>query len=288
MKRIVLLVGFTLLYAYTAFAQKDCDYNPYQHQREEYLRISLELYHEYVTDIDCASIEDIVQYCTTEYLIANSLNQKLYLLTAISYKNCPKAFDLLEYIISHDESEYIRCQAIELLGTTGGTQRSSFLLDYATKDISVYERLTIAFALSLFIPADTLLNIVDSICFTSEDSICEKCSIVYYIIGGYHAINYFEYLLDKPMYRMYAALQLAILGEYEKTKPIFLQALKSDNEDEIKASLAGLAAIGTEEDMEIIKQHTRSENPNIAKRASNILNHIEIKRETKMKEGGKQ
>ncbi len=72
---------------------------------------------------------------------------------------------------------------------------------------------------------------------------------------------------------------MAQLGEYDKTFPIFEEAIS--NGTGINAALYGLAAIGTEEAFQLIREQTQNKNEMIAKTAKRILQYIDIKRRDK-------
>jgi hypothetical protein len=269
--------------SYAGLSQKDCDYNPYQYAREEYLSTLNELIKENIYN-DCDAIEDHIKNCRLLYMKTESIDEKMQIIGSLNLVDCPKSFDILEYIILHDESEFVRCEAIKILGGIGVNLQ--FLIEYAQKDISDYEKIIVAYSISFNITREKVkeasLKILDSICYTENDSIIDYCFSAYYIHGGVNAIKYFEYLLDNSNYQITAAVRLVDLGEYKKMESIFLKVLECDDDNDAKKKVAlrGLASIGGKDNLKIIEDNTKNKNLIISRYASFILEYIKMKTET--------
>jgi hypothetical protein len=101
------------------------------------------------------------------------------------------------------------------------------------------------------------------------------------------AIQYFDYFFNKPEFQLEAASWLAGLGVYDKTFPLFVEFLNNQTTYERGTvySLCGLAAIGTPECFEIIKQIANKPCTGlIASTASRTIETIIKERRTKCKE----
>ena len=269
--------------ASSALTQKktDNDYNPYQHQREEYIKTGEEFFEEF-KKVDCENeetrkyIENAIngynngKYIGTEFGIISQFLGKMY---------CPEIIAFFEEVVKKDSSETVRCDAIQKLGWLRAINSVPTLMEQLNKDISDYEKACIGSCLTIIGEwklAETALN---SVCFCKDDDIQNKCLWSYYTIGNESAIRYFNYFFDFPESKLWAALFLARLGEYEKTFPVFVEAIH--NKTGINAALYGLAAIGTEESFLLIKEQIQNENEMIAKTAKWIFQYIDIKRREK-------
>jgi hypothetical protein len=71
---------------------------------------------------------------------------------------------------------------------------------------------------------------------------------------------------------------------YDKTYPVFVEAINSGDEGSIHIAIYGLAAVGTEEAFALIQEQTKSQNEFIAREAKQILEYIEMTRRAKCKE----
>jgi HEAT repeat protein len=96
------------------------------------------------------------------------------------------------------------------------------------------------------------ITILDEICYDAPLEVLATCILNYFNIGESAAIKFFNSHLEKEEFKLYAALFLAQLGEHKQTFPIFAAALSSEDEYEVHTAIMGLAAIGTEEAIELI------------------------------------
>mgnify|MGYP000921564339 CR=1 FL=1 len=275
MKHFVLCC-IVLLSVFSVVAQKCKNYNPYQHAREEYLKILSELQEEYLNRYhDCELAMKLVQ----QYNDTNDLKVKKKLLNRITSIYCKENIPFYKNIIKNDTSEDNRCIAIFHLGGLLDKNDVDILYEHLKNDISDYEKVLIGEALYNTKNYKSGLKILNKTCYTTDLRICDKCLWCYYRNGGQEIINYLNFLFDSvSLYKYSAAEKLAEFGYHDKTRPLFIEGLLSTDEDVVIAALFGLATIGGKEDLEIIQKHTHDKRAHIAQRASFILKYIERKR----------
>lgn len=275
----------------------DNDYNPYQHQREDYNRRALELMQEGESE-DCEKLKDAIDeyYERVEYMHETKEHVDFfYALASISKFQCPEAYDFIKNIIKTDTSEKLRYDAILFLAQMRSPKSIPFLQEHLKKeDLSHKERFAVAAAFSRIGVHNNLqdiineaIKILDELCYDYKYGVVYNCIWEYYSIGGQPALDFFYYHLERENSRISAAHKLAQLGglkEYEATFPIFVEALHNGDETDIHIAIFGLAAIGTEEAFELIREQTKSENKFIASQAKWIFTRIDQKRRDKCKE----
>jgi len=122
------------------------------------------------------------------------------------------------------------------------------------------------------------VNLLDEICVDASVDILGSCIFNYFNLGDSAAINFFNAHLEKEEYRVYAALFLAQLGEHKTTFPIFAEALSSDDEYEVHTAIIGLAAIGTEEALDLITKLPPEKNRVTLRERLINFNHSDIKK----------
>ena len=266
---------------------EDKEYNPYQHPREEFIKEG-EFFIEQYKKVDCnddkikKSIEDAIKgyydrkYNSEEIDIIFKILGQMY---------CPKIIDFFAEVVLVDKSKEVRIDAIQKLGGLRAESKIPFLMDYAKKDISEEEKITISLSLCVMEAYKEAVSIADVFCYDKEGYVKEECIAIYEFAGERetalkHYQRFFQNLKDEQ-YLLFAAQKLAEYGDYEKAYPIFIEFLNSTDKYKIIGALRGLAMIGDEKSFQILKEQTESKNSIAAKEAQNILNRIEQGRRNK-------
>ena len=203
--------------------------------------------------------------------------------------DCDEAYDYIKNLIQKEDVEKIRCGLIRYLGWMGNAESVTFLKQLLEKEeLSVNEEFYILFALcqvgkhnERWDIMEEALRLTDAFCGKQSELYANctslHCSQLYYYIGGKTALGFFSYCLENEGTRLSAALKLALLGEYEKTFPIFAEAINSENSNDIFIALQGLNAIGTEAAYRLMKAQTQNENESVAKTAQWFCENYEKK-----------
>ena len=272
----------------TALSQKkkDSDYNPYQHQREEYIKTGEEFF-EGFKKVDCDNeetqkfIDDAIdgynngKYTGTAFGEISNYLGKMY---------CPEIIAFFEEVVKKDTSEAVRCDAIQKLGWLRATSSVPVLMEQLSKNISDYEKACIGSCLTVIGEWDLAETVLNSACFCKDYGIIRmddhdirsKCMWSYYIIGNESSIKFFNswFEQEEGFLKVSIAVILAELGEYEKTYPIFIEAIHSDIPNYVYESIRGLAVIGTEEALRLIEIQTQNKNEIIAKEAQGVIGNF--------------
>ena len=284
MKKIILILsllgGFII-----GNAQTEKEYNPYKHQREEFIKEG-EFFIEAFKKVDCSETKEFIQsaikgYYSGEYtgkqfgIISNYLG-KMY---------CPEIIDFFADVLVIDTSEEVRCEAIQKLGWLRAMSKIPVLIDYAKNNISEKEKITIALSLCVMAAYEEAIKIANLFCYDNEGYVKEECIAIYEFAGEKkaaldHYERFFQNLKDER-YLLFAAQKLAEYGNYEKSYPIFIEFLNSTDNNKIIGALRGLAMIGDEKSFQILKEQTKSKNQVAAQEAQFILNKIEEGRREK-------
>jgi hypothetical protein len=188
---------------------------------------------------------------------------------------CNEAYDYIKNLIQQENSEPIRCGLIRYLGWVGDTESATFLKQLLKNEkLSVIEKSHILFALCQIGKhseqqdiMDEAVKLVHTFCETQHELDYDNCAQLYYFIGGEPALNFFTDWLENEATRLPAAFKLALLGEHEKTFPVFAAALFSENTDDIFTALQGLNAIGTNAAYLLMKSQIHNEDETIARTA---------------------
>ena len=186
--------------------------------------------------------------------------EKFGLLKSISFVRCPESFRFLETQINNSHSETDRCNALVNLAWMLDSDELPVIQQYANKlSLSVQEKSAVAAALMIYGVHDSLprlvarsLQMLDEICSDTSLYVLENCIVSYFLEGGNSALKFFTSQLQQEKYKLYAALFLARLGEHKQTFPIFAVALNSEDDYEVHTAILGLAAMGTEEAVQLI------------------------------------
>jgi hypothetical protein len=180
----------------------------------------------------------------------------------------------LEYIIDNSPNEKMRIESIEILRFRFQYDAIPFLLNHLKKELSIKEQLSTARALMTLGEKTRSMEIFERHCYNMEE-MCDECFFNYQFTDDDEAaIRYFNYFFEKPQTQIEAACELARLGITDRTFPFFVELLKENDLVKSTCALVGLAAIGTNESFEIIKQQTTNKDGLISQAANRILNTI--------------
>jgi tetratricopeptide (TPR) repeat protein len=258
LRAIVLTLFFS--YALTVLTAQTLNYayHPYECAQEE-LFINSPSFRERHENHDCETARALTNRFYNAETKGNN-DEKWNILKSVSFSPCAESYHFLETIINNSNSETDRCNALINLAWMRNPDKLPSILEYSRKlTLSVREKAAVATALTIYGIRDSLphlvaqsVTILDEIGYNCPEDILEHCILSYWMIGGNAAINFFSSHLEKEEYRLYAALFLAQLGEHKKTFPIFKAALSSDDEYKVHTAAMGLAAISTEEAIELL------------------------------------
>lgn len=272
MKRHILLLSL-LGILIIANAQTEKDYNPYRYEERKATteQIRAKADQEFLAKkCDAMQLKILIEnYNTTK----NTQN-----LQSISWDyNCPEVIDFAIDLINTSPDKEARKIAIEMLGIRKHYDAIPLLLNHVKKEIPSDEKIVAASVLATLGKKTEALEILDCNCY-GMDEMDDNCIYTYFgLFDKETAIKYFEHYFNKPETQLEAAAWLAIFGVYDKTFPLFVEFLKNNTtySKGIDYSLVGLAAIGTEEALEIIKQQTKNNTSLIARSAVHTLDVIE-------------
>lgn len=277
MKKITLILIILGVFIITN-AQTEKEYNPYRYEekRATQEKIYTEAYQEFLAKgCNISQLQKAKEYY-------NETGYTMYLSGMLDC-NCQEAIDYAIELMNTSPDKEARKMSIDLLGFRRYYEAIPLLLEHVKKNISPDEKIVIAKALVFLDRKTEALDIFNSNCYSLDD-MNDDCIWTYFTSFDYPiAIKYFEYYFTKPETQLEAACWLAILGIYDKTFPLFVEYLKSNTtyKRETEYSLVGLAAIGTEEAIEVIKQQTKNNTSLIARSATLILDRIMKERREK-------
>jgi len=254
----LLFFAFCLLPSELSAQIDDCEYNPYEYAQEELFLTSFALRDRSEGD-DCAAVREAINNFHNAAARGDE-KEKYNYLRAISFYRCLESFHFLEMQIKGSASETDRCNAIMFLAWMMNPEYLPVIMEYAKKrELSIEEKAAVATAFMVFgvhgaTPnlKEKAINMLDEICYDAPKDVLASCILSYFNMGGDKAIKFFNSQLEQDEFKLYAALFLARLGEHEQTFPIFAAALNSEDEHEVHTAVMGLAAIGTEEAIELI------------------------------------
>ena len=265
-----------------ANAQSDCDYNPYRYneRKAEAEQSSAQARQEfYAKECDTLLLQEL-------YKRYNETKDIGYLDEIMSL-NCSDLVDFAFDLFKTSPDEKVRQIAIIILGTQKYYDVVPLLLNQVKKDISFKEKMRIARILATSFDRKTeALEILDCNCY-DMDYMDDNCIYSYFELFDHStAIKYFEHYFNKPETQLEAACWLAQFGVYDKTFPLFVEYLKNNTsyERETVYSLVGLAAIGTEEAFETIKEYAKNTEGLTSDTATRILDTIMKERRIKCKD----
>ena len=263
------------------------DYNPYKYDRENFIISCLEVRVEWEND-KCVFVEKFIKRfyeldsTASDWEIQEIVND-------ISLFRCKEAHDFLETQIKNNPSETVRCNAIIFLAWSLNPDYLPCILEYAKRDsLSVQEKLALGSAFMIYGVytsnsdlKEKSAKFLDAVCYDFSLDIYVHCDACYLKLGGKAAINFYtlQFELQKGSRKIAEALNLAILGEYEKTFLVFEDVINNGGVGiEIIYAIKGLATIGTKEALRLIETQSQSKNEMIAKEAQKVFENLEKER----------
>jgi hypothetical protein len=254
------ILTLLLSYALTVLTAQPLNYNshPYEYAQEELFLTSFGIREMYESD-DCSmAIEYINKYYNAE--VRGDEKEKYNYLRTISFFACKESYRFLQDQIKNNPSETTRCNAIMFLAWMMNPEYLPCIVEYSKKPkLSIQEKAAVATAFMVFGVYDNKpalkeqsIALLDEICYDAPLDLLATCILNYFKLKGSAALNFFNAHLEKEEFKLHAALFLARLGESKQTFPIFAEALSSDDEYEVHTAVLGLAAIGTEEALELL------------------------------------
>jgi len=251
---LAILLSYGLLTAQTTAP----NYHPYECAQEELFVNSL-VFRERHESNDCGTVLDLIGRFNSADVRGDE-KEKFDITKCISFFPCREAYHFLETQIKNSSSETDRCNAMINLAWMRNPDKLPLVLEYYRKpSLSIHEKAAVATALMIYGTTDSLPSLIaQSVSILNEigddcpEDMLEYCILSYYLGGGNAALNFFGSQLEQEEYRLYAALFLAELGEYETTFPIFAEALSSNDDYDLHLAILGLATIGTEAAMQLV------------------------------------
>jgi tetratricopeptide (TPR) repeat protein len=281
MKKTILILTMGLWGGWLC-AQKipDCDYNPYQHQREEYIQTIKEFYQEFIST-PCNETEAIK--LIEEYHKDKQDVQRKEILNRINGMNCDTVFYFLKQQLLSDSSERGKIEWIGLIGCRNPQESVSLFSAIEEKDTSIDVKLKIAFYFCGMGEYAMAINILDKICTTNT---MDKCIPIYEFAGESNVARAYylsEWNKLKPNDDNFGiAMKLAEYGIDDIAFPIIRDTLLySNNQYRQLSALYGLASIGTEKAFQLIKSFHSNKNTLLANDSKLIFTHIDKKRREK-------
>jgi len=259
MNKIILSFSFIALTVLIApLTAQTPNSHPYEYAQEE-LFINSSSFRERHESHDCETARALINRFHNAEAKENH-EEKWNTLKSVSFVPCAESYHFLETVIKTGRSETDRCHALINLSWMRNPDKLPVILEYSKKlTLSMREKAAVATALTIYGIRDSLphlveqsITILDEIGYDCPEDVLEHCILSYWMIGGDAALNFFNSQLEQEKNKLYAALFLAQLGEHKQTFPIFAAALSSDDEYEVHTAIIGLAAIGTEEAIELI------------------------------------
>ena len=280
MKKITLIISLLGVFI-VVNAQTEKEYNPYRYDERKAAtgQIRAEQYQEFF-----AKRCDTLQF--RELIEGYNTTKSIQYLNAIRSHNCSEAIDYAIGLINTSPDKEARKIAIEMLGFRRYYDVIPLLLSHVKQDISSDEKIVIAKTLAILDKKTEALEVLDCNCYNLDDMVNNCTSTYLDFYDKATALKYFEHYFNKPETQLEAASWLAGFGIYDKTFPLFVEFLENNTSYSrgIVYSLGGLAAIGTEEAIDIIKQQTKNNTPLIARTATLILENLMKERSEKCKD----
>ena len=257
-KLMIFTILLVLLMA--GFAQQEGDYNRFRHSREEYIEIGRELAKSYIRDIDCNDKEirtDISDYKSIFYSDTSSVESKREALHGLVYTNCQEVIDFYVDITKNDLNQEIRKDALLYLGWLRAKSSIPFLLEIAKKENNLAFIVEIATTLCVMEEFELASFILDKVCFKEDGSVKKECIGTYAFVGKDELVKNFylsEWEKDNNEEQKFEiALRLTEYGVYDITFSVIKEALFSTHTYKRHSAISGLAAIASEEALELIQ-----------------------------------
>ena len=267
-------------------AQFEIKYNRFRHSREEHIIIAKDLLNSYRNiEIDCNE-KDIKTSTNTRksiyYSDTASIESKRDALRELVYTNCQDIIDFYVSILNNDSNKEMRCDAILYLGWLWAKSSIPYLLEVAKKEKDVYFVNEIARTLCAMEEFDLAASILDKVCFNEDGGINKDCIAAYEYAGRNELARSFwlsEWAKDNEKDRNFGiALKLTEHGVYDISFPIIKEVAQGTDTYKRKSAIHGLAAIATEEALELIQNCMNDKDIVIANYAKFVI--------TSLQEGG--
>jgi len=272
---------FTMLFILLmpAFAQEEGVYNRFRHSRDEYIEIGRDLAKDYNRDIDCNDKEirtDIIEYKSIFHSDTSSIKSKRDALHGLVYTNCQEVINFYVGLIKNDLNQEIRKDALLYLGWLRAKSSIPSLVEVAGKENNLAFIVEIAVTLCVMEEFELAASILDRVCFNEDNSVKRIC------IGGYayagrdelvknYYLSEWEKDIDEEQ-QFSIALKLTEYGVYDITFPIIKETLiNSTHTYKRHSAISGLAAIATEEAIELIQNCTNDNDIVVANFAKFVM-----------------
>jgi HEAT repeat protein len=260
MKKIMIFT-MLLIILIPAFTQEEGTYNRFRHSREEYIAVGRDLGKSNNMDIDCNDEEvraDINESKSIFYSDTSSVEEKSDALWNLGHIKCQEVIDFYEDIIKNNPNQKMRKDALLYLGWLRATSGIPFLLEVAKKENNLFFVIEIAATLCVMEEFELAALILDKVCFDGKGKVKEECIGAYAFAGRNELVkNYFlsEWEKDNDEETKFRiALILTKYGIYDITFPIIKETLiNSTHTYKRHSAISGLAAIATEEAIELIQ-----------------------------------
>jgi hypothetical protein len=259
MKKLTLIISFLGILIF-ANAQFEIKYNRFRHPREEYIEIKRDLAKSNNVEIDCDDEElkeDIIFYKTIFYSDTSSVESKEDALDYLGYVNCEDVIDFYVNILKNGTNRKMRLDALLYLGRLRTKSTIPLLLDVAEKVNDLYFTIEIAETLCSFEEFELAASLLDKVCFNKDGSVMKDCIGIYDHAGREEMTRNFwlsewEKANDENS-KFNIALRLTDHGIYDLPFPVLKEAILGTDTYKRHSAICGLAAIATEEALELIQ-----------------------------------
>lgn len=245
-----------------SIAQFEIKYNRFRHSREEYIIITKHIFDSYNNiEIDCNEKNTSTDINTSKsiyYSDTASIELKREALQMLSHTNCQGVIDFFVDILKNGANKDLRFDAVQGLGSLRAKSSIPFLLEVAKKENDLYFVNRIAKTLCAMEEFDLAASVLDRVCFNEDGSVVsEICISTYGYAGRDELVKNFwlsEWEKDNDEGRkLIIALKLTEYGIYDITFPVIKEAVQGTDTYKRHSAICGLAAIATEEALELIQ-----------------------------------
>ncbi|MDR1112644.1 MAG: hypothetical protein LBL18_02635 [Bacteroidales bacterium] len=267
MKKTILILTMGLWGGWLCAQDKTNEgYNPFRHDRDEYIKTGREMYEEFLTRV-CD--KDLATEMIQEYNKTKSKD----ILYQIGYMNCDTVVPFLQNLIILDKET--RYEALTLLGWRRPYQLLPFLLELSRKEDELFFINRIAITLCVMEQFEVAGSILDKVCFNVDGSVNKDCIIAYEYAGRTDLARKFylsEWHKENDEDRKFGiALKLVEYGIYDISFSVIKEAIYSNDQNKRHSALYGLAAIATEEALQLIQISVKDSNIVVANTAKSII-----------------
>jgi HEAT repeat protein len=257
MKKLTLIISFlgALIFANAQFEIK---YNRFRHSREEYIAIGRDLAK--LNNIDCNEqevTEGKDMFKSIFYSDTSSVESKRDAMWHLGHINCQDVIDFYVDILKNDTSKDMRYNALLYLGWIRAKSSIPFLLESAKKENDLSFINKVATTLCVMEEFELASDILDRVCLNEDGSVRKECIGAYAFAGKNELVkNFFlsEWEKDNDEETKFSiALRLTEYGIYDITFPILKEVILGTDTYKRHSAIHGLAAIATEEALELIQ-----------------------------------